>query len=57
MSGSSLLNAVSSVSSTLATAQSQVSGAIDDLTSLGAKSELQQAFADAPSCDSVPGLS
>ena len=56
-SGSSALSAVSAVSSTLLTAKDQVTSAIDDLTSLGAKSELQQAFADAEACDSVPGLS
>jgi len=56
-SGSSALSAISAVSSTLVTAQDQVKSAIDDLDSLGAKSELQQALADAEACDSVPGLS
>jgi hypothetical protein len=53
---SSALSAVSSVTATLASAQTQVTNAIDDLRSLGAKSELQDAFSEAPNCSSVPGL-
>jgi hypothetical protein len=51
--GSSALNALSVVSSTLLTAQGQVSSAVEELKQLDAKGELSDAFSKAPSCESL----
>ena len=56
-SGSSTLSTISSVTATLASAQTQVTNAVDDLRSIGAKGDLEDAFSEAPNCSSVPGLS
>jgi hypothetical protein len=54
--GSSTLSAVSVVSTTLLTAQSQIISAFEELKKSDAKGELQAAYAQAPSCSSFPGL-
>jgi hypothetical protein len=47
---SSVLGAVSSITGTLATAQTEVSAAVNKLTRLDAQGELQQAFDKADAC-------
>ena len=51
---SGVLNAVSVVTSTLATAGQQVSSTLTGLQGVGAKGELESAFKAAPSCQSLP---
>ena len=48
-----VVEAASVVSTTLVTAKNQVQTAVDDLRQLEPKAELQQAFAQAPSCSSL----
>ena len=52
---SGVLNAVSVVTSTLATAGQQVSSTLTGLQGVGAKGELESAFKAAPSCQSLTG--
>ena len=52
---SGVLNAVSVVTSTLATAGQQVSSTLTGLQGAGAKGELESAFKAAPSCQSLTG--
>ena len=52
---SEVLQAVSSVASTLATAGSQIGSAFTEVGQLDDKSGLRQAFADAEACDELTG--
>jgi len=49
------LNLVSTVSTALLSAQSQIKAAVSELKQLDAKGELQGAFSQASSCDSLTG--
>jgi hypothetical protein len=51
--GSGLLKGASTITATLATVQSQITTAFDELKGLDAQGELSQAFSDAPSCASL----
>ena len=51
--GSGLLKGASTITATLATVQTQITTAFNQLKSLDAKGELSQAFSDAPSCSSL----
>ena len=55
ISGSSLLEGVSTASATLVTAQKQITTAFDQLKGLDPKGELGDAFSQASSCSSLTG--
>jgi hypothetical protein len=50
-----VLNAISSVASTLAKAGTQISDAFGQVKQLDADDQVRQAFSDAPACDSLTG--
>ena len=52
---SEILQAVSAVAGTLATAGTQISSAFSQVRGLDEKSGLRQAFADAPACEKLTG--
>ena len=52
---SGILKAVPTITSTLATAGTQITGTVSTLQGLDAKGEIKSAFTSAPSCDTLMG--